>query len=368
MNRQRQIWMAGASAAMSAIALVGLLGIGGCNDGIPCHGPSLLVFVAPTSTVTTDLDTVAPGTQANIRLRTTLGNASPVDLEIMVGDAVVANRTGAVLNGDVVFASVDLPAGPVTLRATGYSACGLVRDLVTVDVVAGVACGISLDPAPLNNPGFAPIPVLNSSVDGDATTAGLQSLVSVTALAGWRAELFVSDDGVEAPFGSAVADDQGAAAFAVTLPEGRVNLRSLCFGPRGEIVASPSVPVVVDTVAPLCALVDPGVGSTLNPGFDGNNDVTDGLQITAIAKITGEDIAVDAVRFAVGPSGAALIEVFGTAVAVDGRTTAELTVNPATTPACTTVVRSQWSAQLRRLASTLTVLPAMAHKLMLGCK
>ena len=334
MSKQRQTWIAGASAA---IALIALLSDSGCNDGIPCPGPSLLVFVTPTSAVTNDLDTVVPGTQADIRLRTTLVNASPVDLEIMVGDVAVANRTGAVINGEVVFSAVDLPAGPITLRATGYSACGLVRDLVTVDVVAGVACGIALEPAPLNNPGFAPIPVLNSSVDGDPTTPGLQSLVSVTALGGWRAELFVSDDGVEAPFGSAVADAEGAAAFAVTLPEGRVSLRSLCFGPRGEIVASPSVPVVVDTVAPLCALVDPGVGTTLNPGFDGNNDLTDGLQITAIAKITGDDVAVDAVRFAVGPKGAALIEVFGSAVAADGRTTAELTVNPATTPAIYTI-------------------------------
>ncbi len=334
MSTQRQTWLAGMGAAMALLVLVSS---GGCNDGIPCPGPSLLVFVSPTSTVTTDLDTVAPGTQVNIRLRTTLGNDAPVDLEIMLGDAVVATRTSAVHNGEVMFDAVDVPAGPVTLRATGYSACGLVRDMVTVDVVAGVTCGLTLDPVPLNNPLFAPIPVLNVMLDGDTATPGLQSLVAVTALVGWRAELFVADDGVEAPFGSAVTDAQGSAAFAVTLPEGRVTLRSLCFGPHGEIVASPSVPVVVDTVAPLCTLVDPGAGTTLNPGFDNNGDLRDGLQITALAKITGEDVAADAVRFAVGPSGAALLEVFGSTVAADGRTTAELTVNPSTTPAVYTL-------------------------------
>lgn len=304
-----------------------------CNDGIPCAGPALLVFVSPTQTVTTDTDATATGTQATIRLRTTLANASPVDLEIAVGDKVLAAKTGVVADGAVQFDAVDLPPGPVSLRAVGYSACGLVRDSVTVDVVAGVTCGITLVPAPIVIPLFAPVPVLNSSTDRDPLTAGLQSAASLAAMPGWRAELFVSDNGVESPVGSTIADASGVAAFAVTMPEGRAQLRGTCYGPHGEIVASPLLPVFVDSVAPTCEMLDPGPGTTLNPGSDSNGELADGLQIAAIGKVTGADVAVDAARFTVTEAGGNTTEVRGTTVGSDGRTTATLDVHPATTPA-----------------------------------
>jgi hypothetical protein len=313
-------------------ALAGLLLAVGCNDGIPCPGPAQLVFASPTSSVTTDLDSVTPGTQAAIRLRTTLPTETEIVVEVWQGDVRIAEHSVLVADGGATIDSATLPDGPVILRARAESACGVARDEVSIDVIAGVVCGIDLQPAPTTKPFYAPVPVLNSTSDLDALTVGLQSRARVRSLSGWRTELFVRSHGVETPAGSVLASPTGIAEFALTYPEGRVDLRTTCFGPRGEVVNSPVSSLFVDSMVPSCELTAPGTGTILNPGYDNNGSINDGLQVDVVGRVVGSDIDPASPVFTFAQGSGAQLGVAGTAPALNGVTTATLNLMPTTTP------------------------------------
>jgi hypothetical protein len=311
-----------------------VLGIAACSDNIPCPGPSLLVITSPQGSVTIDNDLDLAGAQTDVRVRTTLPQGSPVDFEVWSGDQMVRMVSATVNDsGQAMFSNLDVPPGTVSIRAAGYSVCGVTRDEAIVEVIAGSGCSVTIDPMPVLNPFYSPLPVLNSVADLDQGTIDFQSHVNVQTLKGWRAELFISDDGLEQPAGSALAADSGIAQFNATLPQGRIAVRSVCFGPRGEIVEAAAVTTVVDTIPPTCSVQSPAVGTTLNPGLDSNDDLADGLQLQAVAQLNGEDVLSTALQFVVGPAGQTPATVSGSLVAADGTSSALLTVAPATVPA-----------------------------------
>jgi hypothetical protein len=317
---------------LAVLAIVA--GVAACSDSIPCPGPSLLVITSPQGSVTIDSNLDLAGAQTDVKVRTTLPQGSPVDFEVWSGDQMVRMVSTTVTDsGQALFSDLDLPTGTVSIRAAGYSICGVTRDEVIVDVVAGVGCTVAIDPVPVINAFYAPLPVLNSVADLDQATADFQSHVNVQTIRGWRAELFVSDDGVEQPAGSVIAGDNGLAQFNTTLLQGRVAVRGVCFGPRGEFVDAAAVTVVVDTTPPTCSVQSPAVGTTLNPGLDSNNDLTDGLQLQAVAQMNGTDVMNTALQFVVGPVGQTPGAISGSLVAADGTSSALLTVAPTMVPA-----------------------------------
>jgi hypothetical protein len=65
----------------------------GCGDEILCDSSPLVVIQSPTSAIAADVDSVAPGVQADVHVRSTL--LPPGELELTVldgGGAVVATQ------------------------------------------------------------------------------------------------------------------------------------------------------------------------------------------------------------------------------------------------------------------------------------
>lgn len=307
-----------------------LVALASCNDGIPCPGPALLAITAPSDTIVVDSDASAPGMQTTVRLRSTLPEATPVQLTV-VRDGMVAGAYAGEVDaaGALEIRGVELPLGEVALRASAESACGISNDEIRVIVQAQAACAIEPGHAPVPSPYFGGRAVLNGIADRNADAAGLQDNIIVRTPLGWRAELFVASDERELGAGSAFADRDGVAAFALTYPEGNVGLRATCYGPNGETLAGVYPRFWVDSLAPTCKLVAPGLDATLNAGNDASGTLTDGFAITAQGAVEGRDVLGAAAKFSVRVDGGAFVDVPAAALASSGWTQTVVPLAPA---------------------------------------
>jgi hypothetical protein len=330
---------------LSAVAAVGLLSMtvpsAGCGDGPICQAEILVVIRSPNGPVLTDANVDMAGVQTDVRLSSTAGEGNEIVLTVLDdAGAALGTATGTTdENGDLVLEDVSLPAGAVALRAElDAGECGSDEDEVSLDVVVGDGCELALGVEPLDNDFYAPLGVLNASLDGDAGEDDFQVAVDVTALPGAEVELFVLDaGGVEASLGTASADDGGVATFDVTLGQGRQSLRAVC----GAVIQTPSVTtsVFVDTIAPSCAMEYPGAGSSITPGMDLDDDLSNGVQLTLTATAEGGDTVGEATEFVVTVDGASTT-LAGTEVDVIEESSVDVTIDPADTPTTATIAFS----------------------------
>jgi hypothetical protein len=122
--------------------------------------------------------------------------------------------------------------------------------------------------------------------------------------------------------------------LATSAPEGQVNLRAECGVADGVTARSSGVTsIFVDTVAPVCAMVDPTPGTTITPGLDTNADLTDGIQLTLRGNATGGDGAGEAAAFTITAPGGGTTALPGTDLTATGDSTAAASFDPDTAPA-----------------------------------
>lgn len=338
MNDQRT---SGSSRAwLSALATVGALATvttTGCGDGPICQAEILVVIRSPNGPVLTDANVEMAGVQTDVRISSTAGEGNEIVLTVLgEDDAALGTATGTTdENGDLVLEDVTLPAGAIALRAAlDAGECGSDEDEVSLDIVVGAGCELALGVEPLDSDYYAPLGVLNASLDGDAGEEDFQTTVEVTALPGAEVELRVLDGGVEASLGTATADDEGVASFEITLGQGQQSLRAVC----GTVLPSSSLTttVFVDTIAPSCAMAYPGAGSSITPGMDLDDDLDNGVQLTLTATAEGGDTVGETTEFVVTVDGTPTT-VAGTDVDVLDESSADVTIDPDDTPTTATI-------------------------------
>ena len=170
---------------LGRLAAIVMLWLGlstGCGDPPICQSE---VFVAiQTSQIMTDVDTVASGVQADIRVRTSLVDGEIVTLEVFEPNGQPVGTTEAAVDeeGIAVFSAVSVPTPATRLRASVSVACGAGSDDLTVEVLVGaepvtlaivdptVTCGTQISPAS----------------DIDAGAEGVQIVARVTSAGGGR--------------------------------------------------------------------------------------------------------------------------------------------------------------------------------------
>lgn len=303
----------------------------GCGDPPICQSD---VFVAiQTSQIVEDVDTVTPGVQAEIRVRTSLIEGD-VTLDVLDAQGRLSGTLTAPVDpdGNVVFHGVSVETPITTLQASVHSLCGDAADAVTIDVIAGAGCELALVPAPEVNAYYQPLRVLSTVSDPDPNTSGYQTSVVIKTRPGWAVELFQNPGSGEQSVGTSQADSGGLTHFDGTLLDGRVTFRATCRG-SGISAASIATTVLVDTQPPGCAFTNPSPGSTITPAFDQNHDLADGVQLAIAAQIGGPDVEGEPVALTIRPAGGAPMNVAASAVDATGATAAAATLMPATTPA-----------------------------------
>src|SRR5579871_3886800 len=193
-----------------------------------------------------------------------------------------AHRPQKVASGQARFALVVFPPGAVSLVATVFDAFGNASSS-TVDGT------VNTHPPPCDLAGFKngvatvkgfATPVLNQSVDDDPKTPGEQVTPIATAPPAGGATLTVGGMAMA----SATADGSGAVPFGEsTLPEGDVVLQLCCVDQAGQTVQSPELALLVDSIAPECALAAPAAHALVEPGQD-----VDGAQpgVQIVARVT----------------------------------------------------------------------------------
>ncbi len=319
---------------LSALAPAAALAVtlAGCGDAILCDSSPLVVIQAPTSAITVDGDSAAPGVQTDVRVRSTLLPADGLELVVLdaAGAEVATLRMPAGAGGSTVFPGVTLPSPRATLRATGRSACGLADDEVEIEVVAGSGCDLQIQPSPHAVTGY-PVGVLAAAIDPDPAP-GFQAQLAVATRAGWVVELFGDTGQGEQPRGIGLADAMGLVRFPQTLADGTVAFRAVCRGAGGEVLPSVAASAVVDTTPPACDFSSPLPGSTITPVHDEDGDLGNGVQLALEAQIDGGDAAGEPVQLTI-TSDAGSEAVPMTPVDAQGASTATVTLDPAATPA-----------------------------------
>jgi hypothetical protein len=188
-----------------------------------------------TVAASADLDASAAGLQTNIEVRSNFGSGVELILSVTDDTSGAVEQHTATVDGDgeATFASVTLPAGPVTLTADGASKCGTATDSTSITVITDGACALTIDEGPIANDFYAPIPVLNSTNDSDPSLPNFQANVTVASAPGFSVEFLVLDveAGSEASIGTMTADASGEAKFQTTLAQGRQVLRATCLRP-----------------------------------------------------------------------------------------------------------------------------------------
>jgi len=319
-------------------ALAGLLAcIGGigCGDGPICRSEVLVLIQSPGGPIAVDDDPAAPGVQTDVRVQSTLppGATATLIVEDAEGAAVSTTTATAAADGAVEFSGVTVPAGRATFRVEGDAGrCGSDEDTVTVDVTVGRGCELALRPAPVANDFYAPVPVLNGSLDPDPATAGFQTSIDVTTTPGWDVELFAATETDETSVGTGQAGEAGTATFALALADGRLGLRAVCMAPGGQPQwSSLTTTVLIDSAPPDCAITYPAPGSTITPGYDRNGDLGDGVQLTLLGR-AGPDAAGETGTFVVtAPGGADTM--LTAAISAGGEASTDAVMAPASTPA-----------------------------------
>jgi hypothetical protein len=228
--------------------------------------------------------------------------------ELYVGG--ILQTTGTFASQRAVFPAVTMPSGSVALEAKVRNACGNEgTDSATITVETGQpTCAIrGFSPAAIVIPSPGPGTVLNISTDADPGTAGMQTslLVQVTPEAGASAGLAVEVyyGGGASAKATGTTDSTGLATVALDLPDGSLITSARCRDAAGNIGYSQNMPVLVDTVAPDCALALAGAGGAKPSGLfspaDDVDTVTGGVQITATLTSVATDVAGQRVAFAV---------------------------------------------------------------------
>tara|TARA_R110002096_G_scaffold16898_2_gene57695 strand:- start:23394 stop:27083 length:3690 start_codon:yes stop_codon:yes gene_type:complete len=238
-----------------------------------------------------DQDAAAAGIQTDVEVRTNLANNDKVVL------TVTDDRTGSVSlhestansDGDVTFARVTLPSGPVTLEAEGSSDCGSGIDEVSVNVIGEALCDLTIVEGPIENDFFAPIPVLNSSNDSDPALPNFQANLTVQTAEDFVVEVFVLDagTGTEVSLGKIDANSDGVATAQTTLGQGRQVVRATCTKGSSN-AASAANTVEVDTIVPTCTLTSPEEGVTITPDYDEDGDGANGIQMTWTGSVNAD--------------------------------------------------------------------------------
>lgn len=307
MNKARddRRYALGPVAALLAGALVAN---GGCGDGPICASEIVIVIssIADGDTVTTDVSP-EPGVQINVPIRSNLREGDVVTLIVSdpMGTELERLTTESDADGDAEFASVNVSAGLVVLRAEAAAGdCGIGADEVQFNVLEGGACGLSVREGLLESDYYAPLPVLNTSNDSDMVLPGFQANIDVSTSENSAVELFVLDidSATENSAGVVSADALGVATFPLTLAEGRQALRAVCVSGVGSQSASATVPLLVDTNAPVCTFAFPADGSSIIPQMDEDGDPLNGTQVTLIGSadaLGGNDVEGEVATFMV---------------------------------------------------------------------
>lgn len=312
---------------------LGLIGVcaGGACDPPLC--PSEVSVAFQQTAITSDLDPAAAGVQTDIHIRTSLQEGELLSLEVLSGDGTPHGTlsTAVAADGSAVFTAVSVPEPRVVLRATARGSCGIGRDEIAVDVLAGTECAVQLVPEPESSAYFAPRGVLSTRSDPDPVTPGYQTMVRVVTRPGWSTEIFEITT-VERSLGVIAAAGDGIASAPVTVLDGAVAFRATCRGAGGER-ASRTAALVADTTPPWCELLSPTPGATITPSFDANHDLSDGVQLAIAARSDAADVVGEPVSVTIGERGGSVITVAGTDVDETGASAALATLAPATTPA-----------------------------------
>jgi hypothetical protein len=302
----------------------------GCDGAALCRSA---VFVAFTPTqITTDIDGFAPGVQTNLRVRTSLLVGDVVTLEVLDASGTSFGTVSRAVDakGDAAFDYVTVPTPRAVLRASGHGICGEGHDEIAVDVAAGTACALTLDPAPEANAHYAPLGVLGAATDPDPVAPGYQATVRVASTPGWTVEIRRAGDGQA--LGVVTADRDGAAALPVALADGVVGFDAICRGGGGELTA-PATMAMVDTAPPSCELVLPAPGSLITAASDLDGDPGNGVQVLVTGRAPDGDVAGEPVDIGLAEAGVGAIAVPGTTTADDGTARAQITLLPADSPA-----------------------------------
>jgi hypothetical protein len=265
----------------------------------------------------------AEGLQIDINLRSSVlpGSRAVLTVQGESGDPVAHPEPAiADADGNLGFSAVTVPLGRVTLQLQIENECGevqSVREPFVWDGLGFPSCELDLGVEPAVVDELAPLRVLRAEHDADPDSPGID--LDVTVQAGrpdMTVSLFALDQatGEEQELTEETGDDLGA-EFSLALPEGEHAVRAIClWPPAGLRPSSPTFGLLVDTVVPDCALVEPGdrvvEADDLDPGRDG-------VQFELLGRSGAEDVAGQPAWFAVQGS-----EIEGSAVDAEGESSA----------------------------------------------
>jgi hypothetical protein len=311
--------------------------LAGCGDGPVCQVESLVFISSPQGPIITDSDPRVDGIQQDVVVKSTFSGAAVTLTVTDADDAVVATLTGRTDDdGNFTFADVTIPTTGASLRVDADAGqCGNDSDEVAVALIGGGDCAIAFATPPVANPFYAPLDVWNAAADADPATAGFQGDTLITARPGEQVKLFLSAPGVpETEVAAGTVGDTGTVSLATSAPEGQVNLRAECGVADGVTSRSSGVTsIFVDTVAPACAMIEPIPGTSITPGLDANNDLSDGIQVTLRGAGDGGDGEGETASFTITEPGGGTTALVGTDRDATGQSTAAASFDPATSPA-----------------------------------
>jgi hypothetical protein len=203
------------------------LAAAGCGDEILCDSSPLVVIQAPTSAISADVDSVAPGVQTDVHVRSTLLPADELELIVLDGaGAMVTTLVQPVgAGGMTVFPGVTVPEPRARLRAVGRSECGHAEDELELDVTGGPGCAIEIvsPTAPVTADAAPAVP--GSQVDIELAVAPACAGRMVTSTCGANSPQGVVPASGRLTLradlcGSSPCELRQACTFRVTSPEG----------------------------------------------------------------------------------------------------------------------------------------------------
>lgn len=278
------------------LMLAGLAALApGCGDGPICASDIAVFITAPDDGSSFwDVDDGQPGTQSDVVVRTNLRQSEQVELRVtdQLGSQQVF-VTAADESGTATFAFVTLPEGNVTLAATGITEqCGSGQDVIDIEVGATIGCEMVLREPTIPSDFYAPLQVLNGSVDANPSIEGFQGTVDIFTQPGFLVDLRTInlENGGTISEGTLNADATGWVSYDITLADGERGLQTMCATPDDAVETTTNIfSVYVDTKAPTCVLLSPAIGTQLTPADDSDGDPANGTQIELIGQVDDDD-------------------------------------------------------------------------------